>query len=61
MTPSGIEPATFRFVEQHLNLCVTAVPRLVPHNLPNLFIGEHEHGVMRVVVTEDVSKCQLTR
>jgi len=26
MTPAGIEPATFRFVAQHLNHCVTAVP-----------------------------------
>jgi len=26
MTPSGIEPATFRFVAQHLNHCATAVP-----------------------------------
>ena len=26
MTPSGIERATFRFVAQHLNHCVTAVP-----------------------------------
>ena len=26
MTPSGIEPATFRFVPQHLNHCATAVP-----------------------------------
>jgi len=26
MTPSGIEPATFRFVAQHLNHCGTAVP-----------------------------------
>ena len=23
---AGIEPATFRFVEQHLNHCATAVP-----------------------------------
>ena len=26
MTPAGIEPATFRFVAQHLNHCATAVP-----------------------------------
>ena len=26
MTPAGIEPATFRFVMQRLNHCVTAVP-----------------------------------
>jgi len=25
-TPVGIEPATFRFVTQHLNHCATAVP-----------------------------------
>jgi len=27
MTLSGIEPATFRFVAQHLNHCATAVPQ----------------------------------
>jgi len=26
MTPAGIEPATFRFVAEHLNHCPTAVP-----------------------------------
>ena len=26
VTPDGIEPATYRFVAQHLNHCVTAVP-----------------------------------
>ena len=28
MTPAGIEPATFRFVVQHLNHCAKAVPSL---------------------------------
>jgi len=27
MTPAGIEPATFRFVAQHLNHCPAAVPK----------------------------------
>jgi len=26
LTQAGIEPATFRFVEQYLNHCATAVP-----------------------------------
>jgi len=26
MTPAGIEPATIRFVAQHLNHCATTVP-----------------------------------
>jgi hypothetical protein len=36
MTPSGIEPATFRFVAQHLNDCATAVPpyRIVRYHNP---------------------------
>jgi hypothetical protein len=29
MTPSGIEPATFRFVAQYLNHCATAVPHYI--------------------------------
>jgi len=36
MTPSGIEPATFRFVAQHLNRCATAVPRQLKETLFNL-------------------------
>ena len=28
MTPAGIEPATIRFVAQHLNHCATAVPHV---------------------------------
>ena len=29
LTPAGIEPATFRFVTQHLNHCATAVSSFV--------------------------------
>jgi len=35
LTPSGIQPATFRFVAQHLNHCATAVPT---HCIVLLFI-----------------------
>ena len=34
LTPAGIEPATFRFVAQHLNHCATAVPPF-PRGLRN--------------------------
>ena len=40
MTPAGIEPATFRFVAQHLNHCATAVPG----------VHMHIHVCMRVCV-----------
>ena len=33
MTPDGIEPATFRFVAQHLNRCATAVQPARSNNL----------------------------
>ena len=37
MTPPGIEPATFRFVAQHLNHCATAVPHIY------IYIHTHTH------------------
>ena len=36
MTPSGIEPATFRFAAQHLNHCATAVTVLF--NIPKFIV-----------------------
>ena len=44
MTPAGIEPATFRFVAQHLKHCVTAVPQIyqvashIPIIKPRMFV-----------------------
>jgi len=32
-TPAGIEPASFRFVAQHLNHCATAVPNSFSTNV----------------------------
>ena len=39
MTPCGIEPATFRFVAQHLNHCATAVPHIYIY----IYIYTHTH------------------
>jgi len=49
MTPSGIEPATFRFVAQHLNHCATAVP---PTTLVKL---------IKVCLNETYSKVQARK
>ena len=37
VTPAGIEPATFRFVAQHLNHCATAVPLTCSNIVCNSF------------------------
>jgi len=36
MTPAGIEPATFRFIAQHLNHCATAVPQINGYGNENI-------------------------
>ena len=33
LIPAGIEPATFRFVAQHLKHCATAVPTVFPRDI----------------------------
>jgi len=38
MTPAGIEPATFRFVAQHINHCATAVPLCLEYMLTLKFV-----------------------
>ena len=44
MTPSGIEPATYRFVAQHLNRWATAAPCIVKRTL--LIIRAYSHSTL---------------
>ena len=41
LIPAGIEPATFRFVAQHLNHCATAVPFSRERYSKNVQIPNH--------------------
>ena len=43
-TPGGIEPATFRFVAQHLNHCATAVRQTVVGELKNVELWLRDTG-----------------
>ena len=45
MTPSEIEPATFRFVAQHLNHCDTAVPN--KNEYQEYFLGGKKRPVRK--------------
>jgi len=45
MTPAGIEPATFRFVAQHLNHCATAMKTKLNHYLSSVyFVSQPLHA-----------------
>ena len=70
MTPSGIEPVTFRFVAQHLNHCATAVPvRLMCsfllttvislHNIKWLLFLTDKHYVLCEIRTEILNISEL--
>jgi len=44
MTPAGIEPATFRFVAQHLNHCATAVIQSCTVYI-SIYTHSHKHNI----------------
>ena len=48
---AGIEPATIRFVAQHLNHCATAVPRFTIEIIQNLssYLTEKGGNVLCIV------------
>jgi len=55
MTPAGIEPATFRFVVQHLNHCATAVPKMSRTWKNNII----KFGVIFLEMQVAVDKCTV--
>jgi len=62
MTPFGIEPATFRFVAQHLNYCDTAVPRgeaIIITYSEHVFIALGIQHAVRLTVNSDLNGCTI--
>jgi len=53
MTPSGIEPATFRFVAQRLNHCATAVPRFKSYGFKFMERPHKQAGVTAAMFFRD--------
>ena len=59
MTPSAIEPATFRFVAQHLNHCATAVPALTFKRPPMSHVLIIFKDILSLVVFNDIHLLRL--
>ena len=60
MTPSGIEPATFRFVAQHLNHCATAVPLFKAICGKNLRMFTNIYAHVHTYICADINVCTHT-
>ena len=58
MTPAGREPATFRFVAQHLKHCATAVPVYI-YIYIYIYIHTHTHTVCVCVCVRDYVRVQI--
>jgi hypothetical protein len=66
MTPSGIEPATFRFVTQYLNHCATAVTQLSMHNINvKKWVSDRVKplvtNTLKTTILWDVTPCSLSQ
>ena len=62
MTSAGIEPATFRFVVQHLNHCATAVPNHIVLKVKcHLTVNRGVFHVRPVLTGERKNKRELSR
>jgi hypothetical protein len=59
MTPSGIEPATFRFVAQYLNHCTTAVPitQMSTRNIPWGGVGKCGRCLGMTILSSPCADC----
>ena len=58
MTLAGIEPATFRFVAQHLNHCATAVPsphKYVPYLLFSVILTLQSDSLQRIYLCSGIT------
>ena len=51
MIPSGIEPATFRFVARHFNHCTADVPNIIQFFFPVALRPNAVHGLLNLEVS----------
>jgi len=59
LTPAGIEPATFRFVAQHLNHCATALVRQRVLQNFDPYIQKHNLGSRVSPDINQTGKCLI--
>ena len=50
MAPFGIEPATFRFVAQHLNHCAAAVSKMLKYHYKSVIAVHHKLQILWVII-----------
>jgi len=58
LTPAGIQPATFRFVAQHLNHCATAV-QILNYNLLIIVSNIQSHVEIKDLIMWKVCRIVL--